>query len=185
MVEYNLPETIRKRADAFASRSVIAGIRPEHFADVTHAGRAQQADGVSFGARVDRLEWLGSELFVHFSVPKARSDGFSSGLREVATELGEAGIRGEQDELLVARIDPASDISEGDEVEFRLDTTRIHYSMPRPARTSCTRWTSCRRRRWRLRAASPRRRHRPAEPPPSPRVRAPLWTLTANRGRRS
>jgi multiple sugar transport system ATP-binding protein len=37
-----------------------------------------------------------------------------------------AGIRPEHFED-VARIDPASDIAEGDEAEFWLDTSRIHY----------------------------------------------------------
>jgi multiple sugar transport system ATP-binding protein len=126
MVEYDIPESIEHRAKVFESRSVIAGIRPEHFEDVAQVGRAQRAGGVAFRARVDRLEWLGSELFAHFSVSKAGRE-MSSGLREVATELGEAGVRAEHEELVVARIDPASDIAEGDEAEFWLDTSRIHY----------------------------------------------------------
>jgi multiple sugar transport system ATP-binding protein len=45
----------------------------------------------------------------------------------VAEELSDAGVRQEHDELTIARIDPASEISEGSEAEFWLDTRRIHY----------------------------------------------------------
>ena len=107
--------------------SLIAGIRPEHFEDVELVGRAEKADGVSFRTKVDRLEWLGAELFVHFQVPKNRDASTSSGLREVAGELREIGVREEHEALTIARIDPASEISEGDEVELWLDTSRVHY----------------------------------------------------------
>jgi multiple sugar transport system ATP-binding protein len=75
---------------------------------------------------VDRLEWLGSELFAHFDVEK-ETDRAASGLREVAGELQESGVRAEHESLTVARIDPASDIAEGADATFWLDTTRIHY----------------------------------------------------------
>ena len=107
--------------------NVVAGIRPEHFEDVALVGRAEKPGGVSFRAKVDRLEWLGAELFVHFQVPKKRETSTSSGLREVAGELRELGVREEHEALTIARIDPASEISEGDEVELWLDTSRVHY----------------------------------------------------------
>jgi multiple sugar transport system ATP-binding protein len=127
MAEYDLPHDLKERASLLESRSVVVGIRPEHFEDVSLVGRKQRNDGVKFSAHVDRLEWLGSELFAHFDVTKEGHDVQSSGLRDVAAELGEAGVRGEHEELTVARIDPASDVSEGDDAEFWLDTTRIHY----------------------------------------------------------
>jgi multiple sugar transport system ATP-binding protein len=109
------------------SGSVVAGIRPEHFEDVSLVGRTQREDGVSFSARVSRLEWLGAELFAHFEVPKNREASTSSGLRAVADELREIGVREEHEALTIARIDPASEIAEGDEAELWLDTGRVHY----------------------------------------------------------
>jgi multiple sugar transport system ATP-binding protein len=126
MTEYELPEAIRGRASDLEGRQLIAGIRPEHFEDVAVVGRSERGEGARFSATVDRLEWLGSELFAHFGVDK-RAESRSSGLQDVAGELREAGVREEHDELTVARIDPASDISEGSETEFWLDVTRIHY----------------------------------------------------------
>jgi multiple sugar transport system ATP-binding protein len=128
MVEYDLPEHIRPRARVLESRRVTAGIRPEHFEDIALVGRAQRAEGIRFTARVDRLEWLGSELFVYFKVTRQGArEGASSGLREVASELREAGVRAEEEELTVARIDPASDVAEGDDAEFWIDINRVYY----------------------------------------------------------
>ena len=63
----------------------------------------------------------------------------------------------EHDELTIARIDPASEISEGNEAEFWLDTRRIHYFdadtgenlLPRPVpnRPARTRLLSAQQRR--------------------------------------
>ena len=64
-------------------------------------------------------------LFAHFGVE--RGDASSRGLSDVAEELGEAGVRQAHDELTVARIDPASEIGQGDEAEFWLDVSRLHY----------------------------------------------------------
>ena len=76
---------------------------------------------------MDRLEWLGSELYAHFAVSKKGLSGGSAGLRDVAEELGDAGVREEHDELTIARIDPASEITQGSEAKFWLDIHRIHY----------------------------------------------------------
>jgi hypothetical protein len=74
------------------------------------------------------MEWLGSELFVYFNVTREGArEGPSTGLREVASELREAGVREEQEELTVARIDPASDIAEGDDAAFWIDINRVYY----------------------------------------------------------
>jgi hypothetical protein len=74
------------------------------------------------------MEWLGSELFVYFNVTREGArEGPSTGLREVASELREAGVREEQEELTVARIDAASDIAEGDDAAFWIDINRVYY----------------------------------------------------------
>jgi multiple sugar transport system ATP-binding protein len=124
MAEYDLPDSVR--GTQFDGVEVVAGIRPEHFEDVALIEKSAQRDGARFSARVDRLEWLGSELFAHFNVEK-ETDRSASGLSEIAGELQEAGVRAEHEALTVARIDPASDITEGTEATFWLDTTRIHY----------------------------------------------------------
>ena len=71
------------------------------------------------------LEWLGSDLFVHFSVERGTVE--ARGLSEVADELQEAGVRHADETLTVARIDPASDIAAGDTIALWVDTGRVHY----------------------------------------------------------
>jgi multiple sugar transport system ATP-binding protein len=124
MAEYDLPDSLRGLD--LSGRDVIAGIRPEHFEDVGVMREGDQREGVRFSARVDRLEWLGSELFAHFDVEKQKARS-GSGLSDVADELQDAGVRAEHEALTVARIDPASEVDEGDEATFWLDTSRIHY----------------------------------------------------------
>jgi multiple sugar transport system ATP-binding protein len=125
MCEFDLPEQVAPFAERLQGRSVIVGVRPEHFEDVDAVGRKERQEGARFTARIDLLEWLGSDLFAHFSVQ--RGEVSSRGLEDVADELGEAGVRQAHEELTVARIDPASELGEGDEAEFWLDTTRLHY----------------------------------------------------------
>jgi multiple sugar transport system ATP-binding protein len=128
MVEFDVPDHVRAWAHVLESRTVTAGIRPEHFQDIALVARAQRAEGVRFTARVDRLEWLGSELFVYFNVTRhGARQGTSSGLHDVAAELREVGVRAEEEELTVARIDPASDIANGDDAEFWIDVNRVYY----------------------------------------------------------
>jgi multiple sugar transport system ATP-binding protein len=122
MIDIRIPDHVREAG----SRGMIAGIRPEHFEDVGVMRDDDSREGARFSARVDRLEWLGSELFAHFDVEKEASRA-GSGLADVADELQDAGVRAEHEALTVARIDPASDVAESDEATFWLDTTRIHY----------------------------------------------------------
>jgi multiple sugar transport system ATP-binding protein len=128
MCEYELPDALDP--GMLDGHDVIVGIRPEHFEEVAGAGtgertRGDQEGGARFTARVDLLEWLGSDLFAHFGV--SRGDASSQGLSDVADELSEAGVRPAHDELTVARIDPASEINQGDEAELWLDVSRLHY----------------------------------------------------------
>jgi multiple sugar transport system ATP-binding protein len=125
MCEYDLPENAVPHADALQGHDVIVGVRPEHFEEIATVGRSERGEGARFTARVDLLEWLGSDLFAHFGV--SRGEASSQGLTDVADELSDAGVRQAHDELTVARVDPASEISEGDEAEFWLDVTRLHY----------------------------------------------------------
>jgi multiple sugar transport system ATP-binding protein len=125
MCEYELPDSAAPHADALRGHDIIVGVRPEHFEEIAAVGRSDRNEGARFTARIDLLEWLGSDLFAHFSV--SRGDASSRGLSDVADELSDAGVRPAHDELTVARIDPASEVAQGDEAEFWLDVTRLHY----------------------------------------------------------
>jgi len=66
------------------------------------------------------VEWLGSELYVHFQV------GQETNVAELAdvSDLGTVEIPGASGDV-VARIDPASNLKKGDEAELWLDVRRL------------------------------------------------------------
>src|SRR3954452_5879398 len=125
MCEYDMPESVATHAAELQDHQLIVGVRPEHFEEIAAVGRSERDEGARFKARIDLLEWLGSDLFAHFSVQ--RGEAASRGLSDVADELSDAGVRQAHEELTVARVDPASEISEHDEAEFWLDVSRLHY----------------------------------------------------------
>jgi multiple sugar transport system ATP-binding protein len=119
MVEVTLPEEVRSRLTGEAPKQVVVGIRPEHFQDATLVGDAAQ-HGATFTTKVDVVEWLGSELYVHFQL------GQGTDVAELAdvSDLGTVEIPGGGGDM-VARIDPASSLAKGQEAELWLDTRRI------------------------------------------------------------
>jgi multiple sugar transport system ATP-binding protein len=93
------------------NRSVIAGIRPEHFQDAA----LNEGPGPVFEAKVDVLEWLGADLYVHFQVECA-----AERLRALPEELERATRAGNRISL-VARVDPSSRAAEGAPLRLWLD----------------------------------------------------------------
>jgi multiple sugar transport system ATP-binding protein len=119
MVEVRLPEDVRSRLGSDPPKQVVVGIRPEHFQDATLVGDAADR-GTTFTTKVDVVEWLGSELYVHFQV------GQDGGVAELAdvSDLGTVEVPGASGDV-VARIDPASKIAKGEDAELWLDAGRI------------------------------------------------------------
>jgi multiple sugar transport system ATP-binding protein len=118
MVELTLPEEVRSRLSGEIPKQVVVGIRPEHFQDATLVDASHQ--GATFKTKVDVVEWLGSELYVHFQV------GQDTNVAELAdvSDLGTVEVPGASGDV-VARIDPASNLKKGDEAELWLDVRRL------------------------------------------------------------
>jgi multiple sugar transport system ATP-binding protein len=119
MVEVTLPEDVRSRLTGDVPRQVVVGIRPEHFQDAALVGEAAH-QGATFKTKVDVVEWLGSELYVHFQV------GQETDVAELAdvSDLRTVDVPGASGDV-VARIDPASNLRKGEEAELWLDTRRL------------------------------------------------------------
>jgi multiple sugar transport system ATP-binding protein len=119
MVEVTLPEDVRSRLTGDVPRQVVVGIRPEHFQDAALVGEAAH-QGATFKTKVDVVEWLGSELYVHFQV------GQDTDVAELAdvSDLRTVDVPGASGDV-VARIDPASNLRKGEEAELWLDTRRL------------------------------------------------------------
>ena len=111
-------------------RSVILGIRPEDFEDVDLVDDRDRDRGATFAARMDVIEWMGSELYAY--LPIAVGGGtHRAGLAELARELDQEDLHSDSDESqVVARLNPASRVREGEEAQLWVDTTRVHLFDP-------------------------------------------------------
>ena len=123
MGECRLPEETRRRLPAERS-AFIAGIRPEHFQDAT-LGPQTAEHQLRFAIRVDVVEWLGAELFVHFDAEGATRASLSSLPDDLDLDIASNGTL-----RLVARIDAASQAREGEALELNLDAHRLHLFDP-------------------------------------------------------
>jgi len=131
--EVRLPRELHERVRDAAGRQLIAGIRPEHFEDAKLVGEARDR-GTTFRARIEVLESLGSELYAHFSVTVDQGIE-SEELRELASDAGGGEIPSEGGEgSVVARLDPASEIKQGEEAELWVDATKLQLFDPEDGR---------------------------------------------------
>src|SRR4051794_7001008 len=121
MVEIPIPAHVREAG----SRGLIAGIRPEHFEDAALVGEDKRGHGHRFRARIELVESMGSELYVHFDVEAEGVE--SQELAELAQDAGTADVPGAGQGRVVARLDPASRARQGEELDLWVDTDRIHF----------------------------------------------------------
>jgi multiple sugar transport system ATP-binding protein len=125
MVDAPLPPDALERIGN--TEGLIAGIRPEAFEDAALVGEKLN-QGVTFRAKVDLVESLGSELYVHFSLEHQGVE--SQELQELAEDAGTADVPGGGTGEVVARLDPASAATQGQEAELWLDTSKLHFFKP-------------------------------------------------------
>ncbi len=106
---------------------MIAGIRPEDFEDAALVPRENRENGITFPATIDVVESLGSEKYVYFS--KELGSVETAELAELARDSGRSDT-GSSAETVVARIDPATRITEGQDAELWVDVRSVHVFDP-------------------------------------------------------
>ena len=127
--DVTLPSELHDAVRDHHGKQLIAGIRPEHFEDAALVGDALDR-GTTFTANIEVVESMGAELYAHFSVASDATIE-SQELRELAEDAGggEVPMAGEEGRI-VARLDPASKVSVGQEAELFVDATRLHLFDP-------------------------------------------------------
>jgi multiple sugar transport system ATP-binding protein len=121
--------------EPYRGKQVIVGIRPEHLRDAALVGESAAGDGhVELKGDVDVIESLGSEKLVHFRIdaPRHRAD-----------EVIDPGAEGGGGELTasgeltsatmtegVARVEPASQIRQGEQATFAVDVEHVQLFDP-------------------------------------------------------
>jgi len=101
-------------------RALVAGIRPEHLEDATLVDAAVRERGVTFEVKVEVVEWLGAEQFAYAPYDAPRE--LVEPLHRLAAELDRESAR----TLLVARLDPASQIRRGQPAHLWFDPANLH-----------------------------------------------------------
>src|SRR5215831_10890494 len=127
------PELRQTLERAGAGREVIVGIRPESFEDAELVPAEAKPNGLEFNADIDVTESLGSEKFVYFSRELGQTHNVAE-LEELARDSGRAGAGGAATETVVARLDPASRITEGPGAGLWVDVRKLHVFDPSTGR---------------------------------------------------
>jgi multiple sugar transport system ATP-binding protein len=110
---------------------VIVGMRPEDFEDRSVVG--DRTDGITFKARIDVLESMGSEFYAYFVVESERVS--SRELEELASDAGAADLPTQDGSQITARLDAASNVRQGQETELWFNTEHIQLFDPETGQT--------------------------------------------------
>jgi multiple sugar transport system ATP-binding protein len=131
--DFQLPDRLRREVEsAGAGRDVIVGLRPENFEDASLVQRDNRQHGITFTTGIDVLESMGSDVFVYFT--QGREQGVTAAeLEELARDSGRADSGGSGD-TLVARLDAATGIREGQDAELWVDGRALHIFDPSSGR---------------------------------------------------
>jgi multiple sugar transport system ATP-binding protein len=124
-----MPETLRARLQAGPGggrNGVIAGMRPEDFEDAALV--ADGANRIRFRARIDVLESMGSEFYAYFVVASEKVA--SRELEELAHDAGAAELPQQEGSQVVARLDAASRVRQGQETELSFNSEHLHLFDP-------------------------------------------------------
>jgi multiple sugar transport system ATP-binding protein len=124
--EVTLPERERQQLqDRGSDRTVIMGIRPEHFEDAALVGDERE-HGTTLTVDVDVLESLGADKYAYFTIKGGQAQ--ARELEEIAHDTG-AETSGE-DTQIAARLSAASSAQEGQQLEVWFDTRQVHVFDP-------------------------------------------------------
>jgi multiple sugar transport system ATP-binding protein len=123
--DVRIPDELRRRLESGPGggrRGVIAGLRPEHFEDASLV--ADRSRGVTFRAKIDVLESMGSEFYAYFVVESEQVS--SRELEELAADAGGADLPSTEGGVqITARLGAESRVRQGAEAELWFDSTHL------------------------------------------------------------
>jgi len=127
-----LTDKLRRSLET-AGRDVIVGVRPENFEDALLVSPQDKPHGITMTANIDVLESMGSDVFAYFTLEGGRAQ--SAELEELAADSGRAEIGATADQI-VARLQAATKVREGQPAELWLDTRYVHVFDPATGRNA-------------------------------------------------
>ena len=122
------PQLRQSLERAKTGRQVIVGIRPEDFEDAALVQPDLRGKGITFRANIEVVESMGSDVFVYFT----QESGLTATTDQLADLADDAGRTdtGATEETVTARLDPATRIREGEDVELWADIRSMHVFDP-------------------------------------------------------
>jgi multiple sugar transport system ATP-binding protein len=131
--DFRLSDRIRQEVERSGTgRDVIVGLRPENFEDAALVSPDNRQYGITFRAKIDVYESLGSDVFVYFTRELGRGVN-SAELQELAADAGRADSAS-AGETIAARLDAATRIGEGQDAELWVDARPMHIFDPASGR---------------------------------------------------
>ena len=103
---------------------LMAGIRPEHFEDVSVIEEGHVDTARTFEAHIDVREWLGDQQYAY--VPYEAEAQVQDQLKELARESDSDSLRTQ----LVVSLDAASRVAEDSDTTLFIDTDKMHLFDP-------------------------------------------------------
>nr|MCW2727092.1 transporter [Aeromicrobium sp.] len=113
------------KAERTAGKGLLmAGVRPEHFEDVSVLEEGHVDTSRTFEAHIDVREWLGDQQYAY--VPYEAEATVQDQLKELAREADSDSLRTQ----LVVSLDAASTVKEDDDATLFIDTDKMHLFDP-------------------------------------------------------
>jgi multiple sugar transport system ATP-binding protein len=122
LVTVDLPEHVRGKVPE--DKLLIAGIRPEYFADASVVDPEKLAKGATFRTTIDVVEWLGNEAYAY--IPYEAPHEVASQLAELERELDSEALRTQ----LIVSLDSASRVKDGETADVFVDARKMHLFDP-------------------------------------------------------
>ena len=123
-IAYNGPNLDKLRE--FENTEIVMGIRPEAFEDSNYANKTEFSE--SMKVTVSLLEQLGSDSYIHFykDVKPVQTDAIEEILADEGEDLSVLG----DNTKFIARINPNSSVIEGENIELKVDPSKLHFFEP-------------------------------------------------------
>ena len=111
---------------AFENKEIVMGIRPEAFEDGNYANANEFSESIKVS--ISLLEQLGSDSYIHFY--KDIKPVQTEAIEEILADEGEdISVLGDNTKF-IARINPNSTVVEGEEIELKIDPSKLHFFNP-------------------------------------------------------
>ena len=116
----------KDKLQAFENKEIILGIRPEAFEDGYFANEADYSESIK--VKVSLLEQLGSDSYVHFykDIKPVQTEAIEEILADEGEDITDLG----DSTKFIARINPNSTVAEGEEIELKINPSKLHFFDP-------------------------------------------------------